>query len=80
MEKALFSESSMDSFRMCGITLKKVVKVKGETIPVTDHESLWGCEISTITYCLDKRVTDGGEVVKLTLQPRFTPERFPGAE
>jgi hypothetical protein len=31
-------------------------------------------DVETPTYCLDNRLTDGGEVVSLTRRPPFTPK------
>jgi hypothetical protein len=39
-----------------------------EGIPVTDNGGPWGCETSRIPHFLDNWLTDGGEIVKLTLQ------------
>jgi hypothetical protein len=41
------------------------------TIPAIDRGGLKGSEASWIPHCLEKRLTDGGELVSLTQQPRF---------
>jgi hypothetical protein len=52
--------------------------VKGKAIPVTGREGPWGCETSRLPHFLDKRLTDGGEVVSLTRRQPFTPRKIPG--
>jgi hypothetical protein len=36
----------------------------------------WGCETSRIPHCLDKWLTDGGEVVSLTQRPRSDLQKY----
>jgi hypothetical protein len=36
---------------------------------------LQGCEMSRFQHSLNKRLTDGGEVVSLTRRPRFIPQK-----
>jgi hypothetical protein len=52
--------------------------VKGKAIPVTGRGGLYGSEISRLPHFLDNRLTDGGEVVSLTLLPPFTTRKIPG--
>jgi hypothetical protein len=42
---------------------------KDEAIPVTGREGPCSCETSRLAHYLDNRLTDGGEVVSLTLRP-----------
>jgi hypothetical protein len=51
---------------------------KGKAIPVTGRGSPQGCETSRLPYFLDNRLTDGGKVISLTLQPSYTPTKIPG--
>jgi hypothetical protein len=51
---------------------------KDNTIPVTGHAGLEGCEMSRIPYFLDSRLTDGGKVVCLTRRPAITSKKIPG--
>jgi hypothetical protein len=44
----------------------------GKAIPVTDCGSSHDCEMSRMPHFLDKRLTDGGEVVSL-MHPRMIP-------
>jgi hypothetical protein len=37
-----------------------------------------GCETSRLPHFLDNRLTNGGEVVSLTLRPPFTLKKIPG--
>jgi hypothetical protein len=50
-----------------------------KAIPVTGHGGPYGCETSMLPHFLDNRITDGGEVVSLTLRPPFTPRKIPGS-
>jgi hypothetical protein len=43
-------------------------------MPVTGRGGPQGCETLKLPHFLDNRLTDGGKVVSLTLQPRFTPQ------
>jgi hypothetical protein len=45
---------------------------KGKAIPVTGREGPYGCETSRLPHFLDKRLTDGGEIVSLMRRPLFT--------
>jgi hypothetical protein len=47
----------------------------GKTIPVTGHGRPQGFETPKLRYFLDNQLTDGGEVVSLTLRPPFTPQQ-----
>jgi hypothetical protein len=47
-------------------------KIKGNAIPLTGHEGALYCETSRLPHFLDNRLTDGGEIVCLTLRPPFT--------
>jgi hypothetical protein len=42
-------------------------------IPVAGRRSQQGSETSRLPYFLDNQLTDGGEVINLTRQQRFTP-------
>jgi hypothetical protein len=42
-------------------------------IPVPGHGGPYGWERLRLPHYLDKRLTDGGKVVSLTLWPHFTP-------
>jgi hypothetical protein len=53
------------------MSLKKEKEAK--TMPVTFHGSPQDCEVSSLPQFLDKRFTDGGEVVSLTRRSFFTP-------
>jgi hypothetical protein len=53
-----------------------MVKIKGKAIPVTGREGPQGCERSRLPHLLDRRLTDGGEVVSLTRRPPFTPREI----
>jgi hypothetical protein len=48
---------------------------KGKTIPVTGRGGLEGCEMLSITYCVDKRLTDGGKTDSPMHRPRCTPQK-----
>jgi hypothetical protein len=55
------------------VSKKKMVKIKEcKDIPVT------GCATLRLPHFLDNRLTDGGEVVSLTLRPPFNPRKIPG--
>jgi hypothetical protein len=45
-----------------------------KAIPVTDRGGPQGCETSRLSYFLDNRLTDGGEVVSLTRRRPITPQ------
>jgi hypothetical protein len=45
-------------------------------IPVTGREGPQGCETSRLPHFLQNRLTDSGEVVRLTRRTFFTPGRF----
>jgi hypothetical protein len=53
---------------------KDVKGKKGKAIPVTGREGPWGCETSRLQHFLDSRLTDGGEVVSLTLDAFYPQE------
>jgi hypothetical protein len=44
---------------------------ESEGVPLTGHGGLYGCKTSRIHF-LGSRLTDGGEVVSLTLPLRYT--------
>jgi hypothetical protein len=48
--------------------------IYSKAIPVTGREGPKGCETSKLPHLLGNRLTDGGKVVSLTRQPRFTPQ------
>jgi hypothetical protein len=45
-------------------------------IPVTGRADPHGCETSELSHCLDKAITDRGNVVSLTRRPGFTPRKI----
>jgi hypothetical protein len=45
-----------------------------KAIPVTGREGPQGCEKSRLPHFVDNRPTDGGEVIRLTRWPPFTPQ------
>jgi hypothetical protein len=49
---------------------------KGKDIPVTGRGGPQSCERSRLPHYVDKRLTDDGKVVSLTLRPPFTPQFF----
>jgi hypothetical protein len=53
---------------------ERMVKKKGNAIPVTGRGGPYGCERSRLPYLLDNRLTDGGKVVGLTRRAPFTPQ------
>jgi hypothetical protein len=48
-------------------------KGKGKAIPVTDRGDPQGCETSRLPHIPENRLTDGGEVVRLTRWPAVPP-------
>jgi hypothetical protein len=44
---------------------------RSKAIPVTGRGGPQGCGMLRITQCLDNPLTEGVEVVSLTLRPRF---------
>jgi hypothetical protein len=60
--------------RLCALLLKKAIRVTG-------RGGQYGCHMLRIPHCLDNRLTDGGEVVRLTRRPRSTPQKhfFPAS-
>jgi hypothetical protein len=55
-----------------------VVTVKGQAIPALGHGGPESYDSTRFLHFLDNRLTDGGEVVSLTLQPPLTTRRIPG--
>jgi hypothetical protein len=53
---------------------------KGKAIPVTGCGGPEGCEKSRLPHFLDNRLSDGGEIVRLTRRPPFTPRKIAGAD
>jgi hypothetical protein len=53
-------------------------KSKGKAITATGREGPSGCETSRIPHFLDNLLKDGGEVVRLTRRPPFTPRKIRG--
>jgi hypothetical protein len=49
---------------------------KGKAIPLRGRGIPCGCETSRLPHFLDNRLTDGGEVFRLTLLPPSTQGRF----
>jgi hypothetical protein len=43
-------------------------------IPVSGRRGAQGCETSRLPHFLDNRLTDGREIMSLTLRPPFTPK------
>jgi hypothetical protein len=48
---------------------------KNTTVPLTGREDLYGCEMLRSLYCLYIRLTDGSEIVSLTLLLRSSPQK-----
>jgi hypothetical protein len=46
-----------------------IIYIYDTAIPVTGREGLYVCETSRLPHFLDHRLTDGGEVVRLTRRP-----------
>jgi hypothetical protein len=44
-------------------------------IPLTGIEGLYGCLTLRIPLCIDNRLRDGGNVVRPTYPPHFTPQK-----
>jgi hypothetical protein len=55
------------------ILLRNLSRTEGKVIPVTGRGGPYSCETLRLTYILDNRLTDWGEVVSLTRQQRFIP-------
>jgi hypothetical protein len=47
---------------------------KGDAIPLTSLEGIYGCETSRFPHFSDNRLTGGGEVVSLKRRPPFAPK------
>jgi hypothetical protein len=58
------------------ITNKITYLKKGKNIPATGRGGPKFCERSRLSHYLDKRLTDGGDVVSLTPRPPFTPRKI----
>jgi hypothetical protein len=58
----------------------KVKKDKGKAIPVTGSGGPCDCETSRLPHFLDNRLTDGGEIIRLTRRPPFTPSKIAGTD
>jgi hypothetical protein len=43
---------------------------------VTGREGLYGCGMLSIPHCVDNRLTDGGQVNRLTDRPLFTRPKY----
>jgi hypothetical protein len=54
------------------------VRKKDNVIPVIGRGGPLGCVRSRVPHFLDNRLTDGGEIVRLTRRPPFTPRKIPG--
>jgi hypothetical protein len=48
--------------------------IKGKAIHVTGRGIAYGCETSRLPHFLENRLTDGGEVDRLTRRSPFTPQ------
>jgi hypothetical protein len=51
---------------------------KGKVIPIKGHAGPKCCEMSRIPHFLDRQLTDGSEVVRLTRWLPFTSRKIPG--
>jgi hypothetical protein len=60
-------------FRLPFSSVESDIK-KGEAIPVTGLGGPHGCETSRLPHFLENPLTDGGEVVSLTLRPYLYPQ------
>jgi hypothetical protein len=54
---------------------KDINKRKVKISPVTARGGLYGCEMLRIAHCLDKQLTDGGEVVAIMCRQLSTPQK-----
>jgi hypothetical protein len=52
--------------------------MRGTAIVVTSRRDPCGCETSRIPHFLGNRLTDGGEVIRLTRRSHFTHRNIPG--
>jgi hypothetical protein len=50
--------------------------LEGEAIIVRDSGCPYSCKTSRLPHFLGDQLTDGGEVLSLTLRPPFTPGIF----
>jgi hypothetical protein len=50
---------------------------EGKAIPVIIRGGAWASETSRLPHFPDNRLTDGGEVVRLTCRRSFTPKKIP---
>jgi hypothetical protein len=55
------------------VLLLIIITIKRKAILVTDRGGPQDCETSRLPHFLENRFTDGGEVVRLTRRPPFTP-------
>lgn len=53
----------------------KLVSKESNIIPVTSRVGPKNCGMSRIPHFVGKQLTDGGDTVSLTLQPRFDPQK-----
>jgi hypothetical protein len=58
-----------------GIFHKQIILKFTETkaAPVTDRGGLWGCMLLRISHHLDNSLTDGADVITLTVRLQSTP-------
>jgi hypothetical protein len=59
-----------DRMKVWGVT-----EVKSGAAPVRGRGGLWSCETSRFPRFLDSRLRYGSDIVSLTLQPSFTPQK-----
>jgi hypothetical protein len=51
---------------------------EGKAVLVTDRGDPKGCDTSRMPYFLGIWLIDGGEAIRITLRPSFTPRNIPG--
>jgi hypothetical protein len=64
------------------LTVRRFIQEGGKdkVISVTGRGGPWVCEMSRLPHFLESRLTDGGEVVSITLRPNFNPKKIPGTQ
>jgi hypothetical protein len=53
-------------------------EIKSKAIPVTGHEGPQSYETSRLPHFVDSRLTDGGDVIRLTPGRPLLPRKIPG--